>query len=408
MSSPNIIAAASLSKQRPDKAQDSSGFDAVHAALCKRLLVISPPTAKTVRALLNTSHKHLKSSFSDSIGTSRAKSKTPDSQPPSTPAPSVVSRTCVTRSTVAPQTAFQPSPVKFPSDDDVVLDTEDDDVMNIPRYDDRQTPLTSKNYGVRRLSIDEFIRLGCEDEFVLYIPPTSTKDAPEVKAMREDILMQMKRIVMSPFQKSTTTEERDAGWKKHLERRQYNRDGNPGYDFVVKVVSYPERSIMDRPSIPPSELKYLLNPVTKAGLTLELIGFGSAKSCHLKLLSIPFVEAYVPRKPDAPFLDDIAFTKSKDESKQVAFMAKELLACKGDPAATANVLLKYYSTSKNAELSSLKAENVTLNQQREDSDFDALKSRLKKEVSRERLDAFAADIDSYYKSALESTVQFSQ
>ena len=65
-------------------------------------------------------------------------------------------------------------------------------------------------------------------------------------------------------------------------------------------------------------------------------------------------------------------------------MAKELLACKckGDPAFTAKVLLKkYYSTSKNAELSSLKkAENVSLNQQREDSDFDALKSRLKKEV----------------------------
>ena len=152
------------------------------------------------------------------------------------------------------------------------------------------------------MSIEEFIRLGCEDEFVLFISPTFTKDPPEVKAMREDILMQMKCIVMSlsPFQKSTTTEECDAGWKKYLERRQYDRDGMPGYNFVVKVVSYPECSIMDRPSIPPSKLKYLLNPATKAGLTLDLIGFGPAKSCHLKLLSIPFLEAYVPRKPDAP------------------------------------------------------------------------------------------------------------
>ena len=75
--------------------------------------------------------------------------------------------------------------------------------------------------------------------------------------------------------------------------------------FFVRIHSYPKRSKMDRPSIP-GELKYLLNPVTKSVL----------------------------RKPDDPFLDDIAFTKSKDETKQVAFMAKEL--SKGDPAATSH------------------------------------------------------------------------
>ena len=141
---------------------------------------------------------------------------------------------------------------------------------------------------------------------------------------------------------------------------------------------------------------------------MKLLGYGFTMTCHLKLLSIPFVEAYALRKPDAPFLDDIAFTRSKDESKQVALMAKELLECKGDPSATTNVLLKYYSTSKNVELSSLKAENNSLNQEKDVNELESLSLRLKKEVSRERLDAFAAEIDNYYKQVLESTVQFSE
>ena len=164
--------------------------------------------------------------------------------------------------------------MKFPSDDDSVLNIDDDDVMNIPRYDERVIPVTSKNYGVRRLPIGEFIRLGCEDEFTLYIPPTSAKEPPEVKSLRDDLLLQMKRIVMASFQKTTTPEEREAGWQKHLQSRQFDRHGNDGYDFNVKIVTYPERPVMDRPSIPPSELKYLLNPVTKAGMTLELAGYG--------------------------------------------------------------------------------------------------------------------------------------
>eukprot|EP00956_Cyclotella_meneghiniana_P033008 scaffold92750_cov52-Cyclotella_meneghiniana.AAC.1 len=277
--------------------------------------------------------------------------------------------------------------------------------MNIPRYDERVIPVTSKNYGVRRLPIGEFIRLGCEDEFTLYIPPTSSKESPEVKSLREELLLQMKRIVMASFQKNTTPEEREAGWQKHLQSRQFDRHGNDGYDFNVKIVTYPERPVMDRPSIPPSELKYLLNPVTKAGMTLELAGYGSAKTCHLKLLSIPFVEAYVLREPDAPFLADISFTKSKDETKQVAFMAKELLECKGDPGATANVLLKYYATSKTVEVSSLKSENKELNLDKEQDESALLRSRLKKEVARERLDAFADEIDSYYKEAIERCLE---
>eukprot|EP00956_Cyclotella_meneghiniana_P027867 scaffold63615_cov26-Cyclotella_meneghiniana.AAC.1 len=97
----------------------------------------------------------------------------------------------------------------------------------------------------------------------------------------------MRRIVMSPFQGSATPEERKIGWKKHLMSRRVDQD------------------VID-------------------------------DGCSPSLLW----EAYALRKPDAPFFDDIAFTKSKDESKQVAFMAKELLKCKGDPPATANVLLK--------------------------------------------------------------------
>ena len=83
MPSPNIIAAASsAAKQRAKKAKDTSGFDAVDAALSDRLHSIIPSNTKTARALLNTSHKHLKSSFSGSIGTARPRSAGPNTLPP--------------------------------------------------------------------------------------------------------------------------------------------------------------------------------------------------------------------------------------------------------------------------------------------------------------------------------------
>ena len=142
----------------------------------------------------------------------------------------------VTRSIAAPsQKQFQPSPVKFPSDDNSVLDIEDNNIMNIPRYNEHVIPVNSKNYGVRRLPLDEFIRLGCEDKFTFFIPPTSEKEPPEVKSMCNDLLPQMILIVMWPFKTNATTpEERDSGWKKHLESRKFNRHGDDGYNFNSK------------------------------------------------------------------------------------------------------------------------------------------------------------------------------
>lgn len=338
MPSPNIIAAASsAAKQRAKKAKDTSGFDAVDAVLCDRLHSIIPSKTKTAQALLNTSHKHLKSSFSDSIGVARPKSDVSTSLPPVTPSNRVSSTHRATRSTAIPATAahrtrlFEPSPVKFPSYDDrvVYMDDDDDDITDIPRHDLRLVQVSSSLYGVRRLRINEIIRLRCHEEFILFIPPTSKNDPPEVKSSREGLLRQMRRIVMAPYMTSSTPQQRELLWNKHLEKRQVQREGNDGYEFNVRVHSYPERFTMDRPSIPPGELKYLLNPVTKSGFFLELMGSGTAVTCHLPMLSIPFVEAYVLRKPDAPYLDDIAFTKSKDETKQVAFMAKELLVVLG-------------------------------------------------------------------------------
>ena len=140
MSSPNIITAAASASKRTKTLKLKLKlkryqwqwlcFDAVEAALlCERLLSISilPPTAKTVCALVNTTHKHLKSSFSDSIGvgggSARSKPETTSAPlPPITLATSVgSSRICVTQSTTVPgiaapsQKLSQTSPVKYPS-----------------------------------------------------------------------------------------------------------------------------------------------------------------------------------------------------------------------------------------------------------------------------------------------------
>ena len=144
-----------------------------------------------------------------------------------------------------PATLAQTTPVVY---------NDDSDITDIPHDDLRLVPDGSLSLnGVRRVQIKEIIRRRCQEEFILFIPPTSKDYPPEIKSSRD--------IVLAPYVlTSSTPQQRDLAWKKHLEKRKVQHEGNEGYEFNVRIHSYPEHSTMDQPSLPPGELKYLLNP----------------------------------------------------------------------------------------------------------------------------------------------------
>ena len=98
-------------------------------------------------------------------------------------------------------------------------------ITDILGDDLRLVPVFSSLYGVRRLQIKEIIRLQCQEEFILFIPPTSKDDPPEVKSSRDGLLRQMLRIVLAPHVTSSTPQQRDLAWNKHLKKHKVNREG---------------------------------------------------------------------------------------------------------------------------------------------------------------------------------------
>jgi len=76
---------------------------------------------------------------------------------------------------------------------------------------------------------------------------------------------------------------------------------------------------------------------------VELLGYGSQGICHLKLLSLPYVEIHVKRDTTGSFLQQgIDFNKRAKEKNLMLNVAKDFYASKGDAAAYVEILMKYY------------------------------------------------------------------
>ena len=81
-----------------------------------------------------------------------------------------------------------------------------------------------------------------------------------------------------------------------------------------------------------------MKPSTGAGITVELMGYGTAITCHLKLHWLPFIEVYVPIKDDECVIQELSnFTSSSDDKTVIASLIKNLLQSKGDNYAYANI-----------------------------------------------------------------------
>ena len=190
----------------------------------------------------------------------------------------------------------------------------------------------------------DIVRLRVSDEFVLFIPPENKKSPLELKEAREYLLNRFKKIITHDFPKTTKPAQRESYWDSELRSREIARDGQVGYEFHVKVISYPEHDEMSRSPMQRSEINYLLNPQTGVGLSLQLIGYAGSSSCLLKLYHLPFVEVYTPRADGESAYMQCGLTKSKKDDVRASFLARELFETKGDALAYVGVLIDYYRT----------------------------------------------------------------
>jgi hypothetical protein len=85
-------------------------------------------------------------------------------------------------------------------------------------------------------------------------------------------------------------------------------------------------------SAPPTvnDINHLLNPITGAGITIQLLGYGASVSCLLKLYNLPFIELYVPRNPGDASYKEAKVKRSNKDEVLAQCLAKELIETKGD------------------------------------------------------------------------------
>ena len=124
-------------------------------------------------------------------------------------------------------------------------DDDPGDIINQPhRMDQQYTPISCTTQALKRLRMGEIVRLRHNDEFILFIPPTTPKDPKPFSKACESVLNKMRNMVMHDYRNNTTSAACNKYFKKELEHRSVDRNGRVGHEFHVRVLTYPERARM--------------------------------------------------------------------------------------------------------------------------------------------------------------------
>jgi hypothetical protein len=264
-------------------------------------------------------------------------------------------------------------------------------------------PYSPNSKGVRRLTILEFLKLSVGDEFILFVPPFNKNDKPVWKEVGDSVTNNMRQIIMAPFAKQGTVNERDSAWKKHLLSREVPRDGSAGIEYGVRVCSYPERSHLNINNPPDHEIRYLTNPSVAIGMKLELISYGTSKTCPLRLVDMPYVEAWVPVKENSAIIEEIkSFKWSSDENKMYNELMDQFAEAKGDCAAYVRILLTYYKQT----LYTKKADHKASQKRQKLEETNQLQSIIEHELEYSKVKKYADQVDAYYNECFKANVDF--
>ena len=76
----------------------------------------------------------------------------------------------------------------------------------------------------------------------------------------------MRSMILYDHRNNSTAAERKEYYENELKTRAVGRGGRDGHEFHVRVLAYPERSLLEMDPIPVSEKNHLLSPQTGVGI----------------------------------------------------------------------------------------------------------------------------------------------
>lgn len=213
----------------------------------------------------------------------------------------------------------------------------------------------------------------------------------------------MRKMVLHDHRNSSSPASRQEYWESELQTRRVERNGMEGHEFHVRVLTYPERSVLEMDPIPESEKNYLLLPQTGVGVTVQLIDYSPSAKVLLKLYDLALLELYVPRQAGEQIYQDIKLRQSKDDVVVANDLAKRLLETKGDATAYISILMQHYKAHKSKTPSK---EETTQHINSDILNNDPLLSNLKNDASTEKITAFADEVDRAYLTAMRGSLGF--
>ena len=388
------------------KKPPSSGFDFMATALRDHLHSNFPSSSKTILGVINTAFKQLKSSFMQSLK-GVAASDTPSHVTPSHG--STASR--------PPSSRVLPTPVQFPSLENYVTQSQDTpepaddnaDTIDQPhRMDQQYVPESCTNQAPQRIEFEDLVRLRHNDEFLLCIPPSTRKDPkPFVKACA-DTMDKMRNIILYDHMKNLTVAACNKYFESELKTRAVGRNGRDGHEFHVRVLAYPERSLLEMDPIPKSEMNHLLLPQTGVGLTIQLIGYSLTAKTLLKFYDLALLQLYIRRSPGEQIYKDVKLRQSKNEELVAKDLSKLLLETKGGATAYISILMQHYqarqSTKAVKEQKTELSKSISLEYRAEDE----IVEKLHLDASGAKINAFADEVDRVYLTAMRGSLGFNQ
>ena len=129
---------------------------------------------------------------------------------------------------------------------------------------DNYEHMSPDTQSMRRLRLHQVLRLRCGDLFTMLVPSMEGRQDRRAVEVRRKVLGCVRGII-SEWTPNNADEPVDHFIDRQLDGAKLCRGGKVVHSFNVRLLSYPERYMMEQTPMPNSEINYLLEPNKPGG-----------------------------------------------------------------------------------------------------------------------------------------------
>mmetsp|Transcript_27009 Transcript_27009/g.56281 ORF Transcript_27009/g.56281 Transcript_27009/m.56281 type:complete len:270 (-) Transcript_27009:681-1490(-) len=250
------------------------GFNMVQSILGNTfygLLSFKPPL-KTADGNTKTAYKRLKTAFTVSL---KAKSATPRQLTPprqSTPRSGTEMPLRATTISTCSSTGSLPSLISTETSIDI-----DSSLVAVGRLEKMPTSMSSENQGMKRLRIQDVLKLMSKECFTLVVLSVDAKQPRSTIKPHNSIKTEFHRVILSAASSlMMNADKKEIFYKEDLSIQTIPRDGKDNIEYNVHISYYAERSKLSRPNPLQNNIDYMLG-CGNAGIRLESMAMEGGK-----------------------------------------------------------------------------------------------------------------------------------